>query len=34
MRVEAVTLKIMNDSEKGLLVYGYKFRPVLEPSVE
>ncbi len=30
LRVEAVTRKIKSEGEKGLLVYGYKFRPVLE----
>jgi uncharacterized OB-fold protein len=29
MRLEAVTRKIKADGEKGLLVYGYKFRPVM-----
>ncbi len=31
MRVEMVTRKLRNaDSERGLIIYGYKFRPVLE----
>jgi uncharacterized OB-fold protein len=30
MRLEAVTRKIRADGEKGLLVYGYKFRPVMD----
>jgi uncharacterized OB-fold protein len=34
MRLEVVTRKIKSEGEKGLLVYGYKFRPVLEPAAE
>jgi hypothetical protein len=31
MPVEMVTLKMRNDGdERGLIVYGYKFRPVLQ----
>lgn len=29
--VEMVTRKLREDGERGMLVYGYKFRPVLEP---
>ena len=31
MPVEMVTRKLREDGEKGILVYGYKFRPVLCP---
>jgi uncharacterized protein len=34
MRLEAVVRKIKSDGEKGLLVYGYKFRPELQPAEE
>ncbi len=30
MRLEAVTRKLKADGERGYLVYGYKFRPVME----
>jgi uncharacterized OB-fold protein len=30
MPVEMVTRKLQADGEKGALVYGYKFRPVLD----
>jgi len=30
MRVEMVTRKLRTDGERGMIVYGYKFRPVLE----
>jgi uncharacterized OB-fold protein len=30
MPVEMVTRKLYSEGEKGTLVYGYKFRPVLE----
>jgi len=30
MPVEMVTRKLTEDGEDGLIVYGYKFRPVLE----
>jgi uncharacterized OB-fold protein len=29
-RVEMVTRKLRTDGERGMIVYGYKFRPVLE----
>lgn len=29
--VEMVTRKLSQDGERGMIVYGYKFRPVLEP---
>jgi uncharacterized OB-fold protein len=32
MPVEMVTRKIGEDGERGMLVYAYKFRPVLQPS--
>jgi uncharacterized OB-fold protein len=31
--VEMVTRKLRSDGERGILVYGYKFRPVLRPSI-
>jgi uncharacterized OB-fold protein len=31
MRVEMVTRKIRNNGPNGVLVYGYKFRPLLRP---
>jgi uncharacterized OB-fold protein len=34
MPVEMVTRKIRDDGdERGMIVYGYKFRPVLQPQV-
>lgn len=30
--VEMVTRKLRSDGDRGMLVYGYKFRPVLRPS--
>jgi uncharacterized OB-fold protein len=30
MPVEMVTRKLRTDGEKGVIIYGYKFRPVLE----
>lgn len=30
MRVEMVTRKLRTDGERGMIVYGYKFRPLLE----
>lgn len=30
--VEMVTRKLHEDGERGMLVYGYKFRPVLKPA--
>ena len=32
MPVEMVTRKLTEDGESGLIVYGYKFRPVLKPA--
>lgn len=32
MPVEMVTRKLLSEGEKGTLVYGYKFRPVLSPT--
>jgi hypothetical protein len=32
MPVEMVTRKLRSDGERGMLVYGYKFRPVLKDS--
>jgi uncharacterized OB-fold protein len=32
MRVEVVTRKLKEEGPEGLLIYGYKFRPVLERS--
>jgi uncharacterized OB-fold protein len=32
MPVEMVTRKLGEDGERGMLVYAYKFRPVLQPS--
>jgi len=32
MPVEMVTRKLTEDGENGLIVYGYKFRPVLKPA--
>ena len=29
--VEMVTRKLKEDGERGMIVYGYKFRPILEP---
>ncbi len=31
MRVEMVTRKLRTDGEEGIIVYGYKFRPLLLP---
>lgn len=31
-QIEMVTRKLKEDGERGMLVYGYKFRPVLEPA--
>ncbi len=31
MRVEMVTRKLRTDGEAGMIVYGYKFRPLLNP---
>lgn len=33
MPVEMVTRKLREDGDKGMLVYGYKFRPVMEGSI-
>jgi uncharacterized OB-fold protein len=33
MRVEMVTRKIREDGAEGQIVYGYKFRPLLERAV-
>lgn len=33
MPVEMVTRKLRTDGDEGMIVYGYKFRPVLEPSL-
>ena len=33
MPVEMVTRKLRTDGEEGMIVYGYKFRPVLSQSV-
>lgn len=30
--VEMVTRKLSQDGERGMLIYGYKFRPVLKPA--
>lgn len=30
--VEMVTRKLHEDGERGMLVYGYKFRPIIEPA--
>ena len=30
--VEMVTRKLSQDGERGMIVYGYKFRPVIEPA--
>jgi uncharacterized OB-fold protein len=32
MRVEMVTRKLRTDGEAGIIVYGYKFRPILSRS--
>jgi len=32
MPVEMVTRKLREDGERGMLVYGYKFRPIMEES--
>jgi uncharacterized OB-fold protein len=32
MRVEMVTRKIREDGSEGQIIYGYKFRPPLEPA--
>jgi uncharacterized OB-fold protein len=32
MPVEMVTRKLRSDGDRGVLVYGYKFRPVLSPN--
>lgn len=31
-KVEMVTRKLSQDGERGMIVYGYKFRPVLKPA--
>jgi hypothetical protein len=31
MPVEMVTRKLTEDGEEGAILYGYKFRPLLEP---
>lgn len=31
MRVEMVTRKLRTDGKRGIIVYGYKFRPLLQP---
>lgn len=31
MRVEMVTRKLREDGDEGQIIYGYKFRPVLQP---
>lgn len=31
MRVEMVTRKLSSDGAHGVILYGYKFRPVLQP---
>jgi hypothetical protein len=31
-KVEMVTRKLQEDGKRGMLIYGYKFRPVLEPA--
>ena len=31
MRVEMVTRRIKEDGDRGLITYGYKFRPMLDP---
>ncbi len=33
MQVEMVTRKLKEDGERGMIVYGYKFRPVMEGSI-
>ena len=30
--VEMVTRKLREDGDRGMIVYGYKFRPILEPA--
>lgn len=32
LRVEMVTRKLREDGEEGQIIYGYKFRPVLQPT--
>jgi len=32
MPVEMVTRKLREDGDRGMLVYGYKFRPQLQPA--
>jgi uncharacterized OB-fold protein len=34
MRVEMVTRKLRTDGEEGIIVYGYKFRPLLQPEAD
>ncbi|MDZ7587501.1 MAG: OB-fold domain-containing protein [Patescibacteria group bacterium] len=31
-KVEMVTRKLRQDGDRGMIVYGYKFRPILEPA--
>ncbi len=31
--VEMVTRKLRSDGEEGMIIYGYKFRPMLEPAL-
>lgn len=31
LKVEMVTRKLRTDGERGMIVYGYKFRPLLKP---
>jgi len=31
MRVEMVTRRLRTDGDAGMIVYGYKFRPLLQP---
>jgi uncharacterized OB-fold protein len=33
MPVEMVTRKLRSDGEEGMIIYGYKFRPLLEPAL-
>jgi uncharacterized OB-fold protein len=32
MRVEMVTRKLREDGDEGQIIYGYKFRPILQPA--
>ncbi|GAB4576005.1 MAG: hypothetical protein Kow0077_30330 [Anaerolineae bacterium] len=34
MRVEMVTRKLRTDGKRGIIVYGYKFRPLLRPEAQ